>query len=184
MLELVGMGSDPDAVASLADRLGGMAYRNHPSERESRPYSAMVRVATDEIEAVRAVSDVGLFVCFGRQIKAPAEEPTAERSIATFGLVRRGDLTHRQCDDHWRDVHGPLALRMHAAMCDYTQLSVVETLHGQELDGIAMCAFPTRQILSERFFNDDEAKAAIIADVASFSDTAASPPRVVLQQTR
>ena len=34
------------------------------------------------------------------------------------------------------------------------------------------------------FFNDDDAKAAIIADVASFADTRASLPRVVLTQTR
>jgi len=182
MLELVGLGTDVAAAEALASRVNGLAYRNHPSEKDARPYSAMVRVATDDIEAVRAISDVGLYLCFSREIKAPAKAPTPERSIATFGLVRNPALTHRECDDHWRDNHGPLALEMHSAMCDYHQLSVVETLHGQPLDGIAMCAFETRQDLSEKFFNDDDARAAIIADVMIFSDASASPPRVVLQQ--
>ena len=67
-------------------------------------------------------------------------------------------------------------------MCDYTQLSVVATLSGVEIDGLAMCAFDNRTDLREKFFNDDEAKAAIIADVAAFADTRASLPRVVLTQ--
>ncbi|MGY9083618.1 MAG: EthD domain-containing protein [Acidimicrobiales bacterium] len=182
MLELVGFGTDPDAAAEAATRLGGMAYVNHPTERDGRPYSAMIRAATDDVEAVRSVSDVGMYVCFSRVIKEPVEEPTVERSIATFGLVRNSAMTHRQCDDHWRDTHGPLALQMHLAMCDYSQLAVVDTIHGQQIDGIAMCAFSTRSDLSTKFFNDDDAKRAIIKDVTTFSDAAGSPPRVVLQQ--
>jgi hypothetical protein len=45
-----------------------------------------------------------------------------------------------------------------------------------------MCAFSNRSDLSTKFFNDDDAKRAIIKDVSIFSDAAASPPRVVLQQ--
>lgn len=182
MLELVGWGSDAEGVEAVAAELGGRSYRNHPTERDGRPYSAMIRVVTDEIEAVRSVSDVGLHVCFAREIKPPTAERTDEWSTATFGLVRHPDLTHRACDDHWRDVHGPLALRMHLAMSHYEQLSVVATLHGEPLDGIALCTFPTRQDLSQKFFNDDDAKAAIIADVSTFSDPKASTPRVVLQE--
>ena len=78
MLELVGWGSDAAAAAELAIRLGGVAYANHASERDTRPYSAMVRIATDDIEAVRAVSDVALYVGFSRVIKAPTETPTSE----------------------------------------------------------------------------------------------------------
>ena len=184
MLELVGWGTDIEAAAALAERYDGSMYANHRSERDSRPYSSMVRVVTDDVESVRAVSDVGLYVCFSREIRAQVGQPTTERSIATFGLVRNVDLTHRQCDDHWRHNHGPLALQMHAAMCDYLQLSVIATLHGQPLDGIAMCAFSSRDDLRNKFFNDDAAKAAIIADVAIFSDPGRSPARVVLQQTR
>ena len=71
MLELVGFGSDSAATHEVATRLGGMAYANHPTERDERPYSAMIRVATDNVEAVRSVSDVGMYVCFSRVIKAP-----------------------------------------------------------------------------------------------------------------
>ena len=182
MLELVGLGSDAAAAAALATRLGGRAYRNHPGEHEKRPYSAMVEVATDDIEAVQAVSDFGLYVVFRRVIKAPSGAPSAQRCIASFGMVGHPAMTHRQSDDHWRDTHGPLALRMHLAMCDYTQLSVVHTISGRELDGIAMCAFDTREDLSKRFFNDDDAKAAIIADVSTFAHPTASTARVVLDQ--
>ena len=183
MLELVGLGSNVDAAKELASRFGGMAYQNHPGERDSRPYSAMLRVGTDDIEAVTAASDVALYVCFSRVIKAPVVAPTGERCIATFGMKRNPDKSHRECDDYWRDNHGPLAIEMHAAMCDYSQLSVLNTVHGMPLDGIAMCAFSTREDLSKRFFNDDAAKAAIIEDVGHFSDPGSSPARVVLQQT-
>lgn len=182
MMELVGWGTNTDAIEVAARELGGVAYRKHPTERDDRPYLGMIRVATDEIEAVRAVSDAGLYVCFARTIKPPVSEVTAEWSTATFGLVRNPAMTHRQCDDHWRDIHGPLAIEMHAAMSSYHQLSVLATLHGRELDGIALCTFANRQDLSDKFFNDDAAKQAIIADVSTFSDAAASTPRVILQQ--
>ncbi|MDH3682113.1 MAG: EthD domain-containing protein [Acidimicrobiia bacterium] len=182
MLELIGLGTDPDAVTDAARRLGATAYINHPGESDKRPYSAMLRVATDDVEAVREVSDVGLYVAFGRVVKAPSGDHPPERVIAAFGLVRHPDLTHRQADDHWRDVHGPLALVNHAAMCDYSQLSVVATLAGDPLDGLALCAFDSRQSLREKFFNDDDARAVIEADVATFADPANSPRRVVLEQ--
>lgn len=183
MLELVGLGSDPDAVAEAARNLGGLAYANHPSEKDGRPYSAMLRVATDDIEAVRQVSDVALHVAYPRTIKALDGNAPEGRCIATFGMLRNESLSHRESDAHWRDNHGPLALACHSAMCDYTQLSIVDTIVGQELDGIAMCAFSTREDLSTRFFNDDAAKAQIIADVAKFARPKGSPARVVLTQT-
>lgn len=185
MIELVGWGTDPEQMVELANTLDGRAYRAHESEGDHAPYTAMLRVSTDDIEAVRAVSNVALYACFDRVIKPLASEPASsvtDRSIATFGLVRKPNLTHRECDDYWRDVHAPLALEMHAAMCDYTQLSVLHTFHGQPLDGIAMCAFASRHDLSTRFFNDDAAKAAILTDVMNFSDPAASPARVVLTE--
>lgn len=182
MLELIGLGSNPDAVAEAADRLGCLAYVNHPNESDKRPYSALLRANTDEIEAVRAVSDVALHVAYTRVIKPMPDIVPAERVIAAFGLVRHPDLSHRQADDHWRDVHGPLALTNHAAMCDYHQLSIVATLDGPELDGVALCAFETRDDMRTRFFNDDEARAIIEADVAKFADAAGSPRRVVLTQ--
>lgn len=180
MLELVALTTDAGAAAEVARELGGISYHHHPNEADDRPYSGLVRVVTDRIEPLASVADVGLYTVAARTIKAPTGPPAADRVVASFGLVHHPDLTHARSDAHWRDVHGPLALRCHAAMCDYTQLSIVAVHHGLELDGIALCAFDSRQDLRERFFNDDAARADIMADVASFADTRRSPKRVVL----
>ncbi len=192
MLELVALGNDRAAAEAAAAITGGTVYVNHPDESEKRPYSTVLRTSTDEIEAVRSAADVALFVCYARTIKPFPTKPVPERAIAAFLMVRNPGLTHRQSDDHWRNVHAPLALKSHSAMCDYTQLSVVSTISPYhsgggsgpevEIDGIALCAFENREDLSTKFFNDDEAKAAIIADVATFADPAGSPRRVVLNQ--
>ncbi|MEM9563474.1 MAG: EthD family reductase [Actinomycetota bacterium] len=180
MLELVALTSDAEAGRQLADDLGGTSYRNHDGEHDRRPYSGMVRVATDRIEPLRAVADVGLFTAFARLVKAPEGAPSPDRVVCSFGLVANPDLGHGAADDHWRDRHGPLALRSHSAMCDYTQLSIVAVHHGLALDGIALCAFDSRQDARERFYDDDDARAAIEADVAQFADLRNSPRRVVL----
>ncbi len=182
MLELIGLGTDADAVVETARSLGAVAYVNHPTESEKRPYSALLRVGTDEIEAVRAVADVGLHVGFSRVIKAQTGTPSDERCVAAFGMIRHPDLSHRESDDHWREVHAPLALTNHAAMCDYTQLSIVATVSGRHLDGIALSAFENHDDMRTKFFNDDEARAVIEADVVKFADVRHSPRRVVLTQ--
>jgi hypothetical protein len=183
VLELIGLGSDAAAMATVAERLGGIAYTNHPGESEKRPYSGMIRVATDDIDSVAAVSDWSLLVGYSRVIKPYPATPSPDRVIAAFGLVRNPALSHREADDHWRDTHAPLALVNHAAMCDYTQLSTVATLSGQELDGVALCCFDNRDDMKAKFFNDDEARAVIEADVAKFANPGGSPRRVVLTQT-
>jgi hypothetical protein len=183
VLELIGLGSDAAAMADVARRLGGIAYENHPAESDKRPYSGMIRVSTDEIEAVAAVSDWSLFVGYARVIKPLPANPSPDRVVAAFGLVHNPALSHREADDHWRDTHAPLALVNHAAMCDYTQLSAVATLSGQELDGVALCCFDNRDDMRTKFFNDDDARAVIEADVVKFANPGGSPRRVVLTQT-
>lgn len=182
MLELVGLGTDQQAGAAVAADLGGTFYVNHPGEKDTRPYSFLLRTSTDRLEPLAEAADVGLYVVFARTIKPRPDPPPPDRVIGTFGMISHPDLGHRRSDDHWRDVHAPLALASHRAMCDYTQLSVVATLSGMPLDGIAMCAFATREDLSTKFFNDDAARAAVEADVTSFADVRASPRRVVLVQ--
>jgi len=184
MLHLLGLCSIATAATELAERFDGRAWRAHEREKPTAPYHGMVEVATDDIEAVQAAADIGLYVSFARTIKEATAAPAQGRVIASFAMVRHPDLTHRQADDHWRDTHGPVALRSHLAMCDYQQLSILSTLAGPELDGMAMCAFDSRTDLSERFFNDDQAKADVIADVAQFAHPRASMARVVLEQVR
>lgn len=184
MLELLAMGTDHEAALEVATKLAGAAYVNHPTESDKRPFSTLVRVSTDDVEAVSSVADVALHVAFARQVKVPAGPASAGRVVAAFPLLHHPDLSHRQADDHWRDVHGPLALEHHAAMCDYTQLSVVATLSGPPIDGLALCAFDSRDDMRQRFFNNDESRAAIEADVSTFADSKRSPRRVVLTQAR
>lgn len=180
MLELVGLCTDSEAARQAAAATGGMVEVNHPGESDARPYSALVRAVTDNVEALAAAADYGLYSCYARVIKAEPDPLPEERAVASFAMIRNPNLTHRQADDHWRDQHGPLALASHSAMCDYKQLSVVATISGQPLDGIALCAFSNRKDLSERFFNDEAAKAAVGEDVAKFADLRSSIRRVVL----
>ncbi len=182
MLELVALASDAAAAADVAAELGGISYRNSDGDDDRRPYAGLIRVSTDRIEALAEVADVCLYTAFSRMIKAPSGPPAAERVVGSFGLVHHPDLTRAQTDRHWRDVHGPLALRSHSAMCDYTQISIQAVHRGLAIDGIALCAFDSRDDLRNRFFDDDAARAAIEADVASFADTRNSPRRVVLAQ--
>lgn len=182
MLQLVALGTDRESLQVAAEATGGVAYVSHPRQSDNIPYSTMLRVGTDLIEVVREAADVALHVCFARAIKDERDPHPPQRVVGSFPLVAHPELSHRQADDHWRDIHGPLALRSHSAMCDYTQLSIVATLSGPELDGIALCAFESRDDLSTRFFDDDDAKAAIEADVSSFADTRRSPRRVILTQ--
>lgn len=183
MLTLLGLSSDPAAADSFAETVGGRCWIAHESQTGDRPYHAVFAVATDEIELARAAADVALHVAYSRVI-SPATNRSADRVIASFGLKHHPDLDRRAADDHWRDVHAPLALVHHAAMCDYEQLAVVATLAGDPIDGLALCAFESRRDLSDRFFNDDESRAEILADIRSFADMKRSLPRVVLSQAR
>lgn len=180
MLELVGLSSDVDAAAAAAASIGGRLYVNHADEHPKRPYSAMVRGTTDDRTVFDAMADIGLYLSFARAVKPERETAPPGRAVASFAMVGHPDLTHRQVDAHWRDTHGPLALRSHSAMCDYTQLSFLATLSGTELDGLALCAFSTREDISQRFFDDEAAKQAVADDVAQFSDLRNSLRRVVL----
>lgn len=182
-MELVALSSDVGALHAVVALTGGRFHEAYATEKPTAPYRAMLRTSTDAIEAISAAADVGLYVAHERVIKAPGASSSPDRVIACFGMVAHPDLGHRGSDDHWRDRHAPLALKSHLAMCDYTQLSIVATLQGTPLDGIALCAFDSRQELSDKFFNDDAAKADIIADVSIFADTRASLPRVVLAET-
>ncbi|MEM8924594.1 MAG: EthD domain-containing protein [Actinomycetota bacterium] len=184
MLEFVALGTRPDAANDVADQLGGSLYVHEGDPDEKRPYTTLLRAVTDSPEALAPAADVALHLAFARPIKAPAGPPSAERLIASFPLRRHPDLSHRQADDHWRDTHAPLALTHHSAMCDYTQLSIAHTIDGRELDGIAMCAFDNADDLHTRFYNDEAAEQAIVADVTTFADVRRSPRRVVLRQVR
>ncbi len=185
--ELVALGTDSDAALAAAEATGGVAYVLHGDTDDRLAFSTVVRSPTADVAGLAPAATVGLYVSRSRVIcrrdrPARAGNPSPGFT-AVFGLVRNPDLTRQEADDHWRDVHAPLALEHHAAMWDYTQLSLVAAVDGDEsalpIDGLALCAFRTLDDLHTRFFNDDESRRVIVADVSKFADPSASPRRLI-----
>ncbi len=91
--------------------------------------------------------------------------------LKMVSFMQRADgLTHEQFARHWTESHTPLATRHHVGLWNYTQ-SVVRRAYtpgGNPIDGIAELHFRTRGDLVERFFDSDEGRAVILADVKRF----------------
>ncbi len=102
--------------------------------------------------------------------------------VTRVSFVQRAEgLTHEQFVRHWREQHAPLARVHHAGLADYTQNVVrrAYTPGGAGVDGIAQLRFRTRADLEERFYDSDEGKAIIRADVARFIARRASTATVM-----
>ena len=186
MYELLAAGNDLEAAESVARSLGGVCYLGDPDEQRELPFRTLVRCVTDTPQSLAPAATGGHYLGFCRVIR---ERPTTSESgssspgvTAIFPLLHHPDLTHEQSDAHWRDVHAPLALRHHPGMWDYTQLSVVKTLSGLEVDGFALVSFESTASMKERFFGDDNDREVIYQDVAKFADPQ-SPRRVVATET-
>jgi uncharacterized protein (TIGR02118 family) len=95
----------------------------------------------------------------------------AAPGVRMVSFVRRAEaLTHQQFARHWTERHGPLAKRHHVGLWDYTQNVVrrAYTPGGGQIDGIAELHFRTRGDFEDRFYDSDEGRAAIRADVQRF----------------
>lgn len=179
------LGRDGTAGIDVARATGGSALVANP-QRVAPTFASLV-IAEDR-DALAPVADIGLYRVEVRRMRHqrrfwPEGQPTPGVTAA-YGLLRKPDLTHEVADAHWRDTHAPLALRHHPGMWHYHQVSIDEVLDGLYLDGIALCAFASEQELAERFFGGPEDEQVIWADVAKFSDTAASPRRVRMTEWR
>ena len=85
-------------------------------------------------------------------------------------MQRAVGLTHEQFARHWSERHTPLAVRHHVGLWNYTQ-NVVRRAYapgGEGIDGVAELSFRTRTDFVERFFDSDEGRAEILADVRRF----------------
>jgi uncharacterized protein (TIGR02118 family) len=94
-------------------------------------------------------------------------------AVAMVSLMRRRPgATPAEFAEHWTTRHAPLALRRHVGLADYHQYVVRETLTpaAPEIDGVAVLGFLTRADFDTRFFDSDEGRAEIMADVARFMD--------------
>jgi len=99
--------------------------------------------------------------------------PVGERSpgIKAVYLVKRANgMTPAQFADHWRNNHGPLALKHHVGAWKYVQNVVLTQLTsgGQAHDGFAELHFPTARDMRERSIDSPEGGKIISDDVAKF----------------
>jgi uncharacterized protein (TIGR02118 family) len=86
-------------------------------------------------------------------------------------FMRRADgLTHEQFVRHWTQHHTPLARRHHVGLWNYTQNVVRRafTPGGEGIDGIAELHFRSRDDFDTKFFDSDDGRAVIMADVKRF----------------
>ena len=91
--------------------------------------------------------------------------------VKMVSFMQRADgITHEQFARHWTEQHTPLAVRHHVGLWNYTQNVVRRsyTPGGTPIDGIAELHFETRDDFVFRFFDSDEGRAVILADVRRF----------------
>ena len=185
-MELVGAFSNGELARQVAKALGAWLVLDPRPDTSHLPFAALVAASGDTLEPLQA-ADVGLYVCHRREQKVdPGRQPAASGDlpgcIALFPMVRRQDLTHRASDDHWRDVHTSIALRVHAAMTFYTQLSIVQVIRGLEWDGFALCGFASEDDLRQKFYASPEGQKEVERDVVKFANPKASPRRLVCEE--
>lgn len=99
----------------------------------------------------------------------PDGEPAPGVKMVSF-MRRAEGLTHEQFARHWTENHGPLAQRHHVGLWNYTQNVVRRALTpgGDPVDGVAELHFRTRDDFENRFFDSDDGRAVILADVKRF----------------
>jgi uncharacterized protein (TIGR02118 family) len=134
-----------------------------------RPFDAFV-VAPDETPREWIVGLGGAVWAWRADEHVPRSGPPG-CAVAMVSLMRRSPaMDHGEFAQHWIERHAPLALRRHVGLADYRQYVVTETLTADtpEIDGVARLAFVTRTDFDERFFDSDEGRAEIMADVARF----------------
>jgi len=91
--------------------------------------------------------------------------------VKYVSFVRRADaLSHGQFVRHWSEVHASLAQAHHVGLADYTQnvVRATYTPGGAGIDGVAELRFRTRADFEDRFYDSEEGKAIIRADVKKF----------------
>ena len=91
--------------------------------------------------------------------------------IKLVSFMRRADgLTHEQFVRHWTENHTPLARQHHVGLWNYRQNIVrrAYTPGGADVDGIAELRFRSAEDFDTKFFDSDDGRAAIMADVKRF----------------
>jgi uncharacterized protein (TIGR02118 family) len=106
----------------------------------------------------------------------PGVSRSPHAGVSHICLVgRTPGLTMAQFEEHWTQVHRPLAQKHHFGMELYVQ-SVVRSASGrgsQEVDGMAELGFRSPEAFAKEMYDSDEGLTTIGADVAMFVGTAA-----------
>lgn len=185
-MELVGAFSDRELAQSLAKQFGGRLVMDPRPDTSHLPFAALVSLDSDAADELLA-ADVGVYLCVRREQKvrsgvAPNSEHQIPGKIALFPMVKHDDLSHRESDVHWRDLHTPLALRVHTEMSFYTQLSIVHIIRGPHWDGFAQCGFNNEEDLRTKFYAGPEGQREVEKDVRTFANPKASPRRLICDE--
>jgi uncharacterized protein (TIGR02118 family) len=91
-------------------------------------------------------------------------------------VKRKAELDHAAYSRHWRDNHGPLALKHQTGIWHYVQNHIVELLTDStpDFDGLGELHFKTATDVVERMFDGEASVTAIFEDVPRFMDSDAS----------
>jgi len=96
---------------------------------------------------------------------------TTAPGVKMVSFMRRApETTAADFAEHWTQRHTPLARRHHPGLWNYTQNVVVRSLltAGDDIDGIAELHFRSRESFEREFFDSDEGRAVILADIPRF----------------
>ena len=146
-------------------------------------FQALVELAGDErarsaLDALRDLGPAHVYLVECRRLKAyPRTWPDGARTpgVEMLACVRRASgIAPERFDAHWRERHGPLALRHHVGMWEYRQERVCAVLSSgsPEFDGIGVLGFPSAAEYLHRLYDSPEGLRAISDDLAGFVDLA------------
>ncbi len=157
---------DAGAVAS-AGAVARPALADQGVYAAGDPFALLLAGEGSPVAPARLGARVWAWTVEPRPIRV-APEPCPVTMVAL--TRRRADLTRDEFARHWTERHAPLALRRHVGLADYRQHVVLRALTAgsDEVDGVAMLGFPSRTDFETRFYDSEEGKAEIRADVARF----------------
>jgi uncharacterized protein (TIGR02118 family) len=108
--------------------------------------------------------------CIQRPIPRSGKAEQTDGVTNIFLVGRRNPLSMKEFADHWKTLHGPLALRVHHGMSGYVQNIVWDRFLevDPQVDGFSNLQFPSVDDSIHKMHIDEAGAAAVAADVASF----------------
>ena len=152
--------------------------------KDGDPVDVVIKLGLERAHDLDDVPDRGALYAIAREVNVWRVDPrtpkqwqrtwpdgTEAPGVKMVSFMRRAEgLTHEQFVRHWTENHAPLAVKHHVGLSNYTQNVVrrAYTPGGAAIDGIAELHFPTRDAFTDEFFDTDEGRAVIMADVKRF----------------